>query len=68
VLNFQEELPNIPVEGFSIRFKVGEKGVEGVTRVRDKQAIDYTVRDGVLRFTCPRVETFDMFVVRYKSK
>ena len=64
-LNFQEELPNIPVEGFTIRLHLGGRQVRRVLHLPAETELPHT-RDGEwVVLTAPRIETLGMFAVEY---
>ena len=67
LLNFQRDLPPIPVEGIAVRVRIGAQiGARGPARVTlapDGKALPFAFKDGVLSFTLPRLEVFAMVVV-----
>ena len=65
LLNFQKELPNIPVEGIRIRVRLDDKAPRRLTLLPTGQELAYTVRDGYAEFGAPRLETFLMFALEY---
>jgi hypothetical protein len=62
LVNFQKDLPNIPVEQIPIRLRLPEK-VHRIVALPGDRIVSYTERDGVVHFTVPRLETLAMFAV-----
>ncbi len=63
LVNFQKDLPNIPVADIPVRLRLPEKVVP---RRRSSPAIGrspHAEAEGVVRFTVPRLETLAMFAV-----
>ncbi len=65
LLNFQKELPNIPVEGARVRVRLDSKIPRRLTLLPAGQPLPYEVRDGYVEFVAPRVETFLMLALAY---
>lgn len=63
-VNFQKELPNIPVEGITVRFKLG-KPISKLLLLPDQTPWPYTEQDNCISFTMPRLETLQMFTLDY---
>lgn len=66
LLNFQSELPNIPVEGIVIRMNIGDNTVKRVTHLPERKDKKFRMIDDCIEFRVPRLETFQMFAVEYK--
>ncbi len=64
LVNFQKELPNIPVDGIKIRLQLGRKRIQSIEQLPGKKAIDYQEKEGVTTFIAPRLETLAMFAIR----
>ncbi len=62
LVNFQKDLPNIPVVDIPVRLRLPAKVVR-VVQLPGDRAIEHTEADGVVRFTVPRLETLAMFAV-----
>jgi hypothetical protein len=62
LVNFQKDLPNIPVVDIPVRLRLPEK-VHRVIQLPGDRLIPHTEADGVVRFTVPRLETLAMFAV-----
>jgi len=62
LVNFQKDLPNIPVTEIPVRLSLPERVVR-VVQVPDGRTIEHTEVDGLVRFTVPRLETLAMFAV-----
>ncbi|MBL7176028.1 MAG: beta-galactosidase trimerization domain-containing protein [Desulfobacteraceae bacterium] len=66
LLNFQSELPNIPVEGIEVKVKLEEKKPIKVLQLPDEKELDFEVEDSFVIFTAPRLETFLMVALDYE--
>jgi hypothetical protein len=81
LLNFQKDLPNIPVEGIRARVRLaspergaapfgkGEGSRPGVRRLiglPGETPVSYEVKDGYVHFVAPRFETFQMLALEYR--
>jgi len=62
LVNFQKELPNIPVTEIPVRLRLPEKVVR-VVQLPDDRRIEHTLADGVVRFVVPRLETLAILAV-----
>ena len=65
LLNFQEELPNIPVEGFSVKIYLGDKEIKQLLQLPDEKPVKFELADGFVKFNAPRIEIFAMLAVDY---
>jgi hypothetical protein len=66
VLNYQNELPNIPVETIGIRLSLEGKKPVRLLCLPDEKEIDYTIENGWLKFNTPQLDTFLMFALDYQ--
>ena len=62
LVNFQKDLPNIPVESIPVRLRLPEK-VHRVVLLPGDRTIPHTEKDGAVSFTVPRLETLAMLAV-----
>jgi hypothetical protein len=60
LINFQKDLPNIPVADIPVRLRLPER-VHRVVELPGERPILHTEADGVVRFTVPRLETLAMY-------
>ncbi|MHB9032805.1 MAG: alpha-L-fucosidase [Anaerolineae bacterium] len=65
LVNFQNELPNIPVEGIKVKLAIGSPGVKQLLLLPAAESWPYTVSDGYVEFTAPRLETLVMLALDY---
>jgi hypothetical protein len=65
LVNFQKELPNIPVEGVRIRLRLGEHMPRQVRMLPDGEPLGFKTQEGTVEFSTPRLETFIMVAVEY---
>ena len=63
LVNFQKDLPNIPVEGIEVRVRLPRESIDRVTRLPDGDTIEHTTSDGVVAFRAPRLDTLAMFAI-----
>jgi hypothetical protein len=64
LLNFQKELPNLPVDGIRVRLNVAEP-IVSVKRIPSGQAIKLTRTEKGVQFDAPRLETLVMIEANY---
>jgi len=64
-LNSQVELPNIPVDDVRVSAWMDGKQARRVQLVPSGMDIKYSVRDGRVEFTLPRLETYRMCAISY---
>jgi hypothetical protein len=62
LVNFQKDLPNIPVENIPIRLRLPTR-VLRVIQLPGDRTIPHTDKEGIVRFTMPRLDTLAMFSV-----
>ncbi|MFO0892348.1 MAG: alpha-amylase family protein [Isosphaeraceae bacterium] len=62
LVNFQKDLPNIPIERIPVRLRLPQK-VHRVVSLPDGRAIPFTGDGRLIRFDVPRLETLAMFGV-----
>jgi hypothetical protein len=66
LVNFQKELPNIPVEGIKVSLRLGGQRVRSIVQLPGNQAIKHREKQGVTTFIAPRLERLAMFAVRVR--
>lgn len=64
-INFQEELPNIPVDGIVVTLRMTSGAASSVHLLPDGTSLAFEKTDSGIRFTLPRIETFQMIAVNY---
>jgi hypothetical protein len=65
LVNFQKELPNIPVDDIEVRIRLDGKKPRQLLLLPDHQLVEYNVKSGYACFTAPRLHTFAMFALDY---
>lgn len=65
LVNFQHELPNIPVHDIRVRVRVGERSVANLL-LPGERAWPYELADDWLEFVAPLLETLHMFALDYR--
>jgi hypothetical protein len=63
LVNFQKDLPNIPVDGITVHARLDGQRVRRVVRLPDDSPIDSKQQAGLLSFSAPRLETLAMFAL-----
>lgn len=63
VVNYQKELPNIPVHGLQVEIRLPSGDPKSCIRISDGQAISFRYTKGVLAFEIPTLETIEMIEV-----
>lgn len=66
LLNFQSELPNIPIDGIELRIWIGNKTPEQVSILPKDEVLEFMVENGYVEVTAPRLENYLMLSIRYK--
>ena len=66
LLNFQKDLPNIPIEGVKVRIRMAGKKPGLLELLPEKTRIDYEFNNDIVEFKAPKLETFAMFALEYK--
>jgi hypothetical protein len=66
LLNFQEELPNVPVFGAKVRFRLAGRGAKRLALLPGEQPVAFAVSGDVLEFESPRLDTLNMFALYYE--
>jgi beta-galactosidase GanA len=68
LLNFQKDLPNIPVDGIKVRVRVTGMTPSELALLPEGPEMMYSYWDDVVEFESPRLETFHMFSLEYIPK
>jgi hypothetical protein len=63
LVNYQAELPNLPVDGIRIQLRLPEEKVEEVRELPIQHAVPHERKPGVVTFTAPRLETLALFAI-----
>jgi hypothetical protein len=63
LVNFQRDLPNLPVDDIRVTLRVPQGRVGRVALLPDGQAIATTERDGGVSFVAPRLLTLALFAI-----
>ncbi|MDD5707904.1 MAG: hypothetical protein PHR35_18455, partial [Kiritimatiellae bacterium] len=64
-LNFQKDLPNIPVEGIQVRLWLNGKKVRSVMTLPEQEPVSHTIDADHLLFAAPKLTTLIMFAVDF---
>ncbi|MEX0679172.1 MAG: alpha-L-fucosidase [Pirellulales bacterium] len=63
LVNFQKEMPNIPVEGITVRMRPRQETLRRVVRLPEGHAIEHRDEGGVVAFPAGRLETLAAFAL-----
>jgi Hypothetical glycosyl hydrolase 6 len=66
LIDFQKEMPNIPIEGIKVRLQLSGGSVSRIVQLPGTARIEYHEKEGVVSFTAPRLATLAMFAVETK--
>jgi hypothetical protein len=66
LINFQKELPNVPVYGVKVRGRLGNRDVRRVVLLPGEQDQPFKTVGDYVEFGVPRLETFRMPAVDYQ--
>jgi hypothetical protein len=62
LVNFQKDLPNIPVDGMTVRLRLPERA-DQITHLPEGRKIHFRDEGGVVTFTAPRLDTLVMCAI-----
>jgi len=65
LLNFQQELPNIPIYGIRVKLWMDKKIPRRLVTLPEEEKIDYEVKGDHVEFVIPKLETFLMLELDY---
>ena len=65
LLNFQQDLPNIPVDGVRVRVRLDSKRPKRLVILPEEKEMPFEVRNGYAEFILPHLETFAMLALDY---
>jgi len=66
LLNFQKELPNIPIEGIKLKIKLDGKTVKKLVLMPEEKELKYELSEDHIVFEVSRLDTFLMLGLYYK--
>jgi hypothetical protein len=66
VLNFQAELPNIPVEGTSVQVNLLGNSPQRAALMPGGAELSSTIQEACIEFVLPRLETFALVTIEYR--
>jgi phosphoribosyl-AMP cyclohydrolase len=68
LINFQSDMPNIPIHDIELEIRwSGDRKVDRLLLLPAETETAYTMRDGYVRFSAPRLDTFLMFALCYSE-
>lgn len=65
LLNYQPELPNIPVIDIKMKIRLDGKSPQRLMLLPEEKELDFKIRDDYIEFIIPRLETFLMLCLEY---
>ena len=66
LVNFQKDLPNIPVDNVRVRLKLDGRRVKRLVSLPDERKLNFELRDEFAHIQLPRLETFQMMALDYE--
>lgn len=66
LLNFQKELPNIPIHDIACRLRVDER-IAGVRQINSDASVSWKQEEGQLQITVPKLETLAMLAIDWRE-
>jgi len=66
LVNFQKDLPNIPVDNVRVRVRLERKTVRQLVSLPNENKLDFEVRDQLVQVKVPSLETFHMMALDYE--
>jgi hypothetical protein len=63
LINFQKDMPNIPIDGITVRIRPRGEKLHRVMRLPEGQTIEHTQNDGIVTFPAGHLETLAMFAI-----
>jgi hypothetical protein len=66
LVNFQKDLPNIPVDNVCVKVRLERRRVKRLVSLPDERKLDFEVRDQLVQVQVPRLETFHMMALDYE--
>jgi hypothetical protein len=66
LVNFQKDLPNIPVDNLRVRLKLDGRRVKRLISLPDERKLNFELRDEFAHIQLPRLETFHMMALDYE--
>lgn len=66
LINFQKELPNIPVNDIKVCVKLDHRKVKKLLKLPSGKVLKYKIKKEYIEFNTGRLETFLMFALDYK--
>jgi hypothetical protein len=64
LLNFQQQLPNIPVYNSKVRVR-NDKNIRRILHVPDETEVTFKEEQGFIEFNVPKLEIFQMYLLEY---
>ena len=65
LVNFQADLPNLPVDGITVRLRL-PRAVRSIRQLPGGKLVPHRTRKGAVTFTAPRLRTLALFAVNHK--
>lgn len=66
MVNFQKDLPNIPVNRIRVRVRLGDAAARSVLLLPEERELSYTTVGEYVEFVAPQLDTLLMFSVNYR--
>ena len=66
LLNFQDQLPNIPVHGIELKIRMEGRSAAKVIQLPDGEVLPHVQENDQVAFKVPLLETYAMIAVAYE--
>jgi len=66
LVNFQKDLPNIPVDNVRVKVRLEGKRVRRLVSLPDEKTLNFELSEDVANVAIPRLETFHMMALDYE--
>jgi hypothetical protein len=65
LINYQQELPNIPVRDLTVRVRLDGRTARGVSLLPDRTAVDYSTTDDSVAFAVAELRDYTMLEIAF---
>jgi len=65
LLNFQDQLPNIPIFDLQVKVRLDGRKVKRIARLPGGETIEFSQENDRVAFSVPRLDTYGMYAIEY---
>jgi hypothetical protein len=66
LVNFQKDLPNIPVDGIIVRFPIAGRRAKSARTLPDNQILPFSIEGDMLQVTAPRLNNYLLLAIQWE--